>query len=89
MTKEVSPKTEAEIAKKRYEYYLASYPHMGQDLNYDTDLMNNWFVDSLGIVQTVQFLEETFPISITRADVNAANFYSIKTLAAFVMKKLR
>ena len=80
--------TEADIAKQIYDFYIESYPHMGQELNYETDLLNDWFVDSLGIVPTVQFLEETFPIDISRADVNVENFFSINTLAAFVRAKL-
>jgi methoxymalonate biosynthesis acyl carrier protein len=80
--------TEAEIAGAIRAYYLESYPHLGRALADDTDLLNEWFVDSLGIVQTVQFLEDRFGIDVARADVQADNFHSVRALAAFVRRKL-
>ncbi|MDC0723738.1 acyl carrier protein [Nannocystis bainbridge] len=80
--------TEAEIAATIHAYYTASYPHLGRALEYDTDLLNEWFVDSLGIVQTVQFLEDTFGIDVARADVQVDNFHSVRALAAYVRRKL-
>ncbi len=80
--------TDSEIAHLIRTYYLEIYPHSGSTLDDDTDLLNEWFVDSLGVVQTVQFLEDTFGIDIGSADINADNFHSIRTLAAFVLGKL-
>jgi acyl carrier protein len=80
--------TEAEIAGVIRDYYLESYPHLGRTLADDTDLLNEWFVDSLGIVQTVQFLEDRFGIDVARADVREDNFHSVRALAAFVRRKL-
>ena len=44
-------------------------------------------MDSFGIIETVMFLESTFDVRITRADVNGANFKNIATLAAFVVAR--
>lgn len=80
--------TEGEIAARLHAFHVAAYPHLGRLLGPDTDLLNDWFVDSFGVVQTVQFIEDTFGITVARADIDVANFHSIRTLAAFVRRKL-
>lgn len=80
--------TEAQIAAQLHAYYCRSYPHLGRALEHDTDLLNDWFVDSFGVIQTVQFLEDTFGVAVDRADIHADNFHSVRSLAAFVRRKL-
>lgn len=80
--------SEAEIAAEIRGFYLAAYPHPGRTLELDTDLLNEWFVDSFGVVQTVQFLEDRFGVALRRADVNADNFASVRALAGFVRRRL-
>jgi acyl carrier protein len=41
------------------------------------------------VVQTVQFLEDSFGIEVRRADVNAENFRSVRALAEFVVRRRR
>jgi methoxymalonate biosynthesis acyl carrier protein len=79
--------SEAEIAEVLRAYYLATYPHLGRTLDLDTDLLADWFVDSFGVVQTVQFLEDTFGVAVARADIHVDNFHSVRTLAAYVRRK--
>lgn len=80
--------TEQDIAARLHAYYCEVFPHPGRTLDLDTDLLNDWFVDSFGVIQTVQFLEDTFSIILTRAEINATNFHSIRALAALVRRKL-
>jgi len=80
--------SEAEIAARLHAYYCQVFPHPGRSLEYDTDLLNEWFVDSFGVIQTVQFLEDDFGVAVTRAEINAVNFHSIRALAALVRRKL-
>ena len=79
--------TEAVIAGQLHAFYCAVFPHPGRQLDLDTDLLNEWFVDSFGVIQTVQFLEDNFGITITRVEINTVNFHSIRALAAFVHRK--
>ena len=80
--------TEAEIAAKLHAFLVAAYPHLGRLLALDTDLLNDWYVDSFGIIQTVQFIEDNFAITVARADIDVANFHSVRSLAAYVRRKL-
>ena len=59
------------------------------ELSLDTHLLDDWFVDSFGIVNTTLFLEEKFGIEISRADINAENFRSIETLSRYVANQLK
>lgn len=79
--------TDEDIAGRLHAFFNETFPHSGQVLDVDTDLLNEWFVDSFGVVQTVQFLEDTFAVDIDRVDINAENFTSIRTLTAFVRRK--
>lgn len=80
--------TDAELADRFAAFFKAMYPHADQELRVDTDLLGEWFVDSFGIVQTVQFIEDTFDLTLARADIHADNFASIRALVAFVREKL-
>jgi len=62
-------------------------PSPGIAVTEDTSLLDGWFIDSLGIVQTVIFLEQTFGCEIRPADINAENFDTVDTLAAYVMNQ--
>ncbi len=79
--------TEDEVADALTAFYRQTFPHPGRALARDTDLLNEWFVDSFGVIQTVQFLEDTFGIHLARGEINASNFHSIRTLAALVQRK--
>ena len=79
--------SDADIAGLFNSFFRAMYPHTDVELGLDTDLLGEWFVDSFGVVQTVQFLEDTFSVTIDRVDINAENFNSIRTLTAFVRRK--
>ncbi len=64
------------------------FPNQRVELTESTDLLEEWFVDSLGIVETVLFLEKSFGIDVSRADINGANFKNIAALAGFVSERL-
>ena len=51
-----------------------------------THLLDDWFLDSLGIVVTVLFLESNFKIKFSRADINGAAFASIDSLTDIVAR---
>jgi acyl carrier protein len=76
--------TPGEISAKLRAFFEDSYPHQGMELTDSTDLLNGWFVDSLGIILTVVFLEKQFGVDVKPADVNGVNFHSIESLVKYV-----
>ncbi len=79
---------QSEIVEKLKSFLQQEFPNQGVDLNEATDLLGEWFVDSLGIIETVLYLEKNFGIEIRRADINGDNFQNLQTLSDFVVKRL-
>ncbi|MGD2053074.1 MAG: phosphopantetheine-binding protein [Gammaproteobacteria bacterium] len=78
----------SEIIDRLKAFLLQEFPNQGVALTESTDLLGEWFVDSLGIIETVLYLEKTFAIDIRRADINGDNFSNIATLADFISRRL-
>jgi len=77
----------AEIKSQLQDFFEQEFPNPERALEHDTNLLDEWFVDSFGIVNTTLFLEEKFGIEVSRADINAKNFRSIETLSQYVQLK--
>ena len=69
-------------------YIHVHFPHAKRQLHTDDDaLLDTGVVDSLGILEIVDFLVETFEIEVSDEDLSPENFGSITTLAAFVRRR--
>lgn len=77
-----------EIVDSLKTFLHQEFPNQGIDLTEHTDLLGEWFVDSLGIIETVLYLEKTFGVDIKRADINGDNFLNLETLSNFVANRL-
>ncbi len=80
--------TRSEIAAQLKTFLETELYNQGVELNESTDLLDGWFVDSIGIIQTTLFVESQFGITMARADINGANFQNIATLSEFVLRRL-
>lgn len=77
-----------EIIGSLVTFLQQEFPNQGVELNETTDLLGEWFVDSLGIIETVLYLEKNFGVEVKRADINGDNFRNLETLSAFVARRL-
>ncbi|MCO5183626.1 MAG: phosphopantetheine-binding protein [Anaerolineae bacterium] len=50
----------------------------------DDNLLLAGFIDSLGIMRLIAFMEETFHVNVHPQDVTIENFASINTMAAYL-----
>ena len=78
----------SEIVDKLEDFLRQEFPNQGVELTEHTDLLGEWFVDSLGIIETVLYLEKTFGVDIKRADINGDNFMNLATLSDFVASRI-
>ncbi len=78
-----------DIKKQIYQFFEDNYSYSTDELTDTTNLLDGWVIDSLGIIQIVMFLENTFGCEFTANDVNADNFKNINTLIAFVENQLK
>ena len=83
-----APVDRPEITVVLKSFIQTEFPNQGVDLDESTDLLEEWFVDSLGIIETAFFMESTFGIRVSRADVNGENFATLATLTEFVASRL-
>lgn len=77
-----------EIFARIRDYLLRAFPADGVELDGSTLLLDEWFVDSVAIVNTVLFLESSFGVSMGRADINATVFRSLDSLTDYVERSL-
>ncbi len=81
--------SKAEIESQLRDFIEAEFPNPGAALETNTNLLEDWFVDSFAIVNTILFIETQFGVEVARADVNPSHFQSIQTLASFVEGRLQ
>ncbi len=77
-----------EISEQLKVFLESEFPNQALDLTETTSLIEEWFIDSIGIVETVLFIEDNFGVEVSRADINGTNFQNIATLAEFVEQYL-
>ena len=53
----------------------------------DDSFMENGIVDSTGVLELLEFIEETFDIKIEDEEVIPANLDSLNSLSAFIQRK--
>ena len=76
--------------EKKIETYIRDYFEIGDDpdLTLDTHLFDEGFVDSLGAVQIVSFVEETFNIEITQRDLTLYPMNTINEIVEVIKTKI-
>ena len=82
--------TRAEVAEKLRGFLQSKAPG-GKALSLtDTTLLREeWRLTSLGILETVSFIEDEFDVMMTQLDISAANFSTVVTLAEFVLSRMK
>lgn len=65
------------------------FPATQDDLTPDAPLLEAGLVDSLGILDIVEHIEETYSVTIDDDELLADNFSSVAEIAAFVHAKLQ
>jgi len=53
----------------------------------DASFLQEGIIDSLGVIELVEFVRKTFGVTVDQKEVTRANFDSVAKLAAFVRRK--
>jgi acyl carrier protein len=69
---------------KRYLTRELLSDHKNLNLSVDDNLLIGGFVDSLGIMQLISFIEQNFNMRVPPADVTIEHFRSIRVIAEYV-----
>lgn len=78
-----------EIIEQIKAFLESEFPNPGIDLTETTPLLEEWFIDSLAIVDTVLFLENQFGVRIDRRDISGVHFRNVTALAELVHSRLK
>ncbi len=57
------------------------------ELKPDDDLLSSQWVDSLGVMRIVAFLEQQYDVTIPATDVTIENFINVATIVAYLEKR--
>jgi acyl carrier protein len=70
-------------------FVLKNFPLARQrSITENESLLDSGIVDSLGVLEMVEFLEKTFSITIYDEELIPKNFHSIQSIAVFIKQKI-
>ena len=76
------------ITDKLYTFLLKTFPIMHhKTVEPDDKLLEKGIVDSLGLLEVVEFIESDFEMIVNDEDIIANNFESISAIASYVEQK--
>jgi acyl carrier protein len=81
--------TETQIREKLCAFIVSTFmlEHGKNTVDPDEDLLNSGFIDSMGVMETVGFVEETLGVRVDDDDIVPENFRTLRALTEFVMTK--
>ena len=77
-----------EFASRLLHFVQESASQTGTELVGDTDLLLTGAVDSLGVIQITQWLEDETGIAVDPGDVTLENFQTVDRIVAYVEAQL-
>jgi acyl carrier protein len=80
--------TEQDVAATVEEFARREFSIKPSDRRFDrtVDLFEDGYVDSIGVIELIQFLERTFAIEIPEADLFSPEFSTIDGIAKIVLR---
>jgi acyl carrier protein len=76
-----------EVKKNVYKYVYDNTFASKDKITEDVLIFKEGFLDSMGLVMLITFLEDTFKVKISDSDMIEENFESINAISSFVIKK--
>ena len=85
----MSQTVEQNIEQPIREFIATRLLYSNEGFNYadDASLLREGIIDSLGVVELVEFLQGHFQLKVEQQDVRPDNFDSVAKMAAFVRRK--
>lgn len=88
MAKETSIQQTESIESRIRDFVSKTFPaSRKQNIRASDEWLQSGLIDSLGVLDLVQFLEREFSISISDDELLPENFQSLSAVVAFVLRK--
>ena len=69
-------------------FFAANFPLSGEQPAADASLIDSGSIDSMGILELLEFVESTYGLSVPDADIRPEHFDSISAIAQYVSQRL-
>jgi acyl carrier protein len=81
--------TEADVLRHAREYIVENFLYMRRNktIGDEDSLLRTGVVSSLGMMEVVAWVEQTFGVTVDPAEITEQNFDSLKSIARFVHAK--
>jgi acyl carrier protein len=81
--------SEAEILHQVLSFVVANFLYMrrNKDLKEDDSLLRNGVITSLGVMELVDWVEETFDVQVEPGEITEQNFDTPRNIARFIRTK--
>ena len=82
--------TEAEVRSQLRKYITENFLYMRRDLQLgdDDSLLSKGVIDSLGVMELLGFVEETFGLHVEVSDITEENFGTVNAIARYVAGRM-
>ena len=89
MNQELSRRIEAAVAERTRAYVRENFLYMRPDwrLGNDDPLLGSGVIDSIGVIELVEFLQEQFSCDITEDEITERNLGTLAAIARFIASK--
>ena len=67
--------------------YFLENTDVGMEVSYDTLLVDDGIIDSMGVMDLIAFIEQTFGLSMEMDDLEIENFATINHIKTFIVSK--
>lgn len=77
----------ADLRENLIEFLIENYHIDSDDFTKDTSLVTSGIIDSMGIIEVVEFLEKNHKVIIEDKDITTENFDSVTNIVNFINSK--
>lgn len=77
-----------ELRSRIHDYVVANFVFDSSEVDDDMSLTRTGLLDSMGVLETVLFLEESLGVAVSDEEVLPQHFDTVNALVAFVQTKL-
>ncbi len=69
-------------------FFRRNYSYFADEIKEDESLIASGYIDSLGIIELINYLENTFNIRIYDSEVIPENFDTIRCISEYIQRKV-
>ena len=82
-------KSDPSIITEKIQSFIYEAAHVDKEkIQNDSLVFKEGYIDSIGIMLLISFIEKEFGIKIANTDLTEENFKSINAISAFIIKKI-